>query len=46
MNQILHGDCLFMLKRFVPDASVDLIVTSPPYAQQRKIGVRLDRYER
>jgi site-specific DNA-methyltransferase (adenine-specific)/site-specific DNA-methyltransferase (cytosine-N4-specific) len=46
MNQILHGDCLFMLKRFVPDASVDLIVTSPPYAQQRSIGVRLDRYER
>jgi site-specific DNA-methyltransferase (adenine-specific) len=46
MNQILHGDCLFMLKRFVPDASVDLIVTSPPYAQQRKIGVQLDRYER
>jgi DNA modification methylase len=43
---ILHGDCLFMLKQHVETASVDLIVTSPPYAQQRKIGVQLDRYER
>jgi site-specific DNA-methyltransferase (adenine-specific) len=45
-NHILHGDCLFMLQQHVDTASVDLIVTSPPYAQQRKIGVPLDRYER
>jgi site-specific DNA-methyltransferase (adenine-specific) len=46
MNRILHGDCLFMLKLYVPDASVDLIVTSPPYAQQRMGGIPKDRYER
>jgi site-specific DNA-methyltransferase (adenine-specific)/site-specific DNA-methyltransferase (cytosine-N4-specific) len=49
MNQILHGDCLFMLKRFVPDASVDLIVTSPPYGEQRSHnygGIAIEDYER
>jgi DNA modification methylase len=33
-NQILHGDCEEVLKKF-PDKSVDLIFTSPPYADQR-----------
>ncbi|MBU0512682.1 MAG: site-specific DNA-methyltransferase [Chloroflexi bacterium] len=33
-NQILHGDCEDILKEF-PDNSVDLIFTSPPYADQR-----------
>jgi DNA modification methylase len=35
LNTVLHGDCRELL-RFVPDDSVDLIVTSPPYADQRK----------
>lgn len=35
INTILEGDCLFKLKS-MPENSVDLIVTSPPYAQQRK----------
>jgi len=35
INQILLGDCLDVLQS-VPDNSVDLIVTSPPYADQRK----------
>lgn len=30
INQILQGDCTRVLKR-LPDASVDLIVTDPPY---------------
>lgn len=34
-NQILQGDCEELLKD-VPDNSVDLIFTSPPYADQRK----------
>ncbi|MCL5059110.1 MAG: site-specific DNA-methyltransferase [Candidatus Thermoplasmatota archaeon] len=45
-TQILEGDCREMLKR-LPDNSVDLIVTSPPYADQRKQtygGVRPDQY--
>lgn len=34
-NQILQGDCEELLKD-IPDNSVDLIFTSPPYADQRK----------
>ena len=34
-SNILHGDSAEVLKAF-PDNSIDLIVTSPPYADQRK----------
>ena len=34
-SAILHGDCLDRLPE-VPDGSVDLIITSPPYGNQRK----------
>lgn len=46
INQILLGDCLDILKG-IPDNSIDLIVTSPPYADQRKSvygGVSPDKY--
>ena len=46
INQFLHGDCLEVLQR-IPDATVDLILTSPPYADQRKNvygGVHPDHY--
>jgi len=42
----LEGDCLDRLKE-MPDASVNLIVTSPPYADARKStygGISPDRY--
>lgn len=45
-NQILQGDCLDVLSQ-LPTDSVDLIVTSPPYADQRKHtygGVHADAY--
>lgn len=45
-NQILQGDAQEALKA-LPDASVDLIVTSPPYADQRAAtygGVKADDY--
>ena len=45
-NTILLGDCEQILKKF-PDNSVDLIFTSPPYADQRKNtygGVKPDEY--
>jgi len=45
-NQILQGDCLDVLSK-LPDDSVDLVVTSPPYADQRKHtygGVHADAY--
>jgi DNA modification methylase len=45
-TDILLGDCREVLKR-VPDNSVDLIFTSPPYADQRKKtygGIHPDDY--
>ena len=46
IDSIIHGDCERVL-RDVPDDSIDLIFTSPPYADQRKRtygGVRPDQY--
>jgi len=43
---VILGDCLDVLKT-LPDDSVDLIVTSPPYADQRKNtygGISPDKY--
>lgn len=45
-SRIMIGDCLEAL-RLVPDNSVDLIFTSPPYADQRKTtygGIAPDKY--
>ena len=45
-NQILAGDCRALLPR-LPNACVDLIVTSPPYADQRRHtygGIHPDDY--
>jgi len=45
-NKIFHGDCEKVLKSF-PDNSIDLIFTSPPYADQRKKtygGIDPDKY--
>lgn len=35
LNKIITGDCLNILKNF-PDNCIDLIITSPPYANSRK----------
>ena len=46
LDQIHCSDCLTLLP-FLPDQSVDLIVTSPPYADQRKStygGIHPDKY--
>ena len=37
INQFLCGDCTDVLKT-LDDNSIDLIVTSPPYADQRDYG--------
>ena len=45
-TDLFLGDCKTMLKK-IPDNSVDLIVTSPPYADQRKGtygGIHPDKY--
>ena len=46
INSIIHGDCEEILKEF-PDDCIDLIVTSPPYADSRKKtygGIHPDKY--
>lgn len=46
LNRIIHGNCEDVLKDF-PDNSIDLIFTSPPYADQRKKtygGIKPDSY--
>ena len=46
VNQIFKGDCEEILKSF-PDNSIDLIFTSPPYADQRSKtygGIHPDAY--
>lgn len=44
-NKIYHGDCEQILKTF-PNDSIDLIITSPPYADQRKkdTSIKPDAY--
>lgn len=39
--QILHGDCLEVMKT-MPSDSVDLVLTSPPYEDARTYGVGFD----
>ncbi len=45
-DKIIKGDCLELLKTF-PNSCIDLIVTSPPYAYNRKAtygGIPVQRY--
>lgn len=46
LDRIFHGDCEDVLKG-LPDDSIDLIFTSPPYADQRQRtygGIKPDQY--
>lgn len=46
IDMVVRGDCLEVLPK-LPDASVNLIVTSPPYADSRKNsygGIHPDKY--
>jgi len=46
VDTIIHGDCLEVLKDF-PDGKIDFIVTSPPYAYNRRKtygGVPINKY--
>lgn len=46
LDTIIQGDCLDIMKAF-PDDCIDLIVTSPPYADNRKKsyqGVPIEQY--
>ena len=46
LNEIIQGDCETVLKGF-PDECIDLIITSPPYGENRKhtyADVSIERY--
>ena len=46
LDRIIHGDCENVLEE-IPDDSIDLIFTSPPYADQRQRtygGIKPDEY--
>jgi DNA modification methylase len=46
LDRIIHGDCLNVIKTF-PNECVDLIITSPPYADNRKnsyTGIPVNKY--
>jgi site-specific DNA-methyltransferase (adenine-specific) len=46
LDKIIHGDCLEIVTT-LPNDSIDLIVTSPPYADNRKKsykGISINRY--
>ena len=46
-SEILQGDCLDVLKKQASDNSIDLIITSPPYADRRAHtygGVKPEKY--
>ena len=45
LNKIYNEDCLEGMKR-IPDGSVDLIVTDPPYLMNYKTGRRKDKSHR
>lgn len=36
INTIINDDCLNILKQ-IPDKSIDLILTDPPYRNRRKL---------
>lgn len=38
---LYHGDCIQGMRRFVPDGSVDIVVTSPPY----NLGTKYSSYD-
>jgi site-specific DNA-methyltransferase (adenine-specific) len=37
LNQVIHGDCLELLRQ-LPAECIDAMITSPPYYQQREYG--------
>lgn len=45
INQILHGDCLDIIKAF-PDKCVDVVLTDPPYGMNFQSGHRKVKYDR
>ena len=45
VNQIICGDCLDVMKD-IPDKSIDLVLTDPPYGMEFKSNYRKIKYEK
>ena len=41
--ELRHGDCLELMKN-IPDGSVDLVLTDPPYGMAFKSNYRKEKY--
>ena len=41
--ELWHGDCLELMKN-IPDGSVDLVLTDPPYGMSFKSNYRKEKY--
>lgn len=45
MYKLLQGDCLELIKK-IPDGSVDLVVTDPPYGMNFQSNYRKEKYDK
>lgn len=45
MIQLHHGDCLEVMKQ-IPDKSVDLVLTDPPYGMEFQSNFRKDKHDK
>lgn len=45
MEQLIHGDCLEEMKK-IPDGSVDLVLTDPPYGMNYQSSWRTDKHRK
>lgn len=45
INKVIHGDCLEVMKQ-LPDKSIDLVLTDPPYGMDYQSSRRTDQYEK
>jgi len=44
INDIYHGDCLDLMKK-IPNESIDMILTDPPYSINFRSGYRKNKYD-
>lgn len=45
LNKVIQGDCIEVMKR-IPDKSIDLVLTDPPYGMDYQSSWRTDKYDK
>ena len=45
INQVIQGDCLEVMKQ-IPDKSIDLVVTDPPYGMSFRSNYRQEKHDK